>query len=73
MRLTRLGASEGRDNAGRISTQDQQEDSMQLIINIPDELIDPVRDKLAAGPTDMLEAIAADATLGFLTRLEDEE
>jgi hypothetical protein len=45
---------------------------MQLVLNIPDDFIDPVKDKLTADPIGVLEAVALDAVLGFLTRLAGE-
>jgi hypothetical protein len=44
---------------------------MQIVINIPDEFIDPVKEKLATGPTGILESIALDAILGYLTTLSE--
>ena len=46
---------------------------MKLILDIPDNLIEPVRDKLAAGPTGVLEAVAVDAILGFLASLAEKQ
>ena len=42
---------------------------MQLVINVPDDFVEPVKDKLASGPTGVLEAVALDAVLSFLTKL----
>ena len=42
---------------------------MQLIINVPDEMIEPVRHRLPPPEVGLLEAIALDAILGALTRL----
>lgn len=46
--------------------------AMQLTINVPDFLLDDVRNKLAAQPTGILEAVALDAILGYLDRLRKE-
>jgi hypothetical protein len=42
---------------------------MQLVIHIPDEMIEPVRHRLPPPEVGLLEAIALDAVLGALTRL----
>ncbi len=42
---------------------------MQLTINVPDDFIGPVKDKLSAGPTGVLQAIARDAVIAFLIQL----
>jgi hypothetical protein len=44
-----------------------------LVINVPDDLIEPVQGKLALGPTGVLEAVALDAVLGFLMGLVPDE
>jgi hypothetical protein len=44
---------------------------MQLTVHIPDDLIEPVRDRLPPPEMGMLEAVALDAILGFLMKLED--
>jgi hypothetical protein len=43
---------------------------MQVIVHVPDDMIEPVKDKLPPPETGVLEAIALDAILGFLSRLE---
>jgi len=45
---------------------------MQLTINIPDFLLDDVKNKLAMQPTGILEAVALDAILGYLDGLRKE-
>ena len=42
---------------------------MKLVVNIPDEFIDPVRDRLPPPEVGLLEAIALDAILALLTRM----
>jgi hypothetical protein len=46
---------------------------MQLTIDIPDEVIGPVRDKLPPPEMGVLEAVALDAVLGFLMRLDEHD
>ncbi|MDR3754865.1 MAG: hypothetical protein P4K93_16955 [Terracidiphilus sp.] len=43
---------------------------MKLIVHIPDDMIEPVKDKLPPPEVGTLEAIALDAILGYLHRLE---
>lgn len=43
---------------------------MQLIVHIPDDMIEKVKDKLPPPEVGVLEAIALDAVLGFLLKLE---
>jgi hypothetical protein len=44
---------------------------MKLTIEIPEEVLDPVRDKLPPPEMGLLEAVAVDAILAFLVKLED--
>lgn len=44
---------------------------MQLIIKIPEELIARVKDKLPPPEMGILETVALDAVLGFLSKLEN--
>jgi hypothetical protein len=44
--------------------------AVQLVLNIPDDFIDPVKEKLAAGSTGILEAVAIDAILKYLMILD---
>ena len=44
---------------------------MQLIVHIPDDLIEQVKDKLPPPQMGMLEAVALDAILGFLHKLQE--
>jgi len=44
---------------------------VQIVINIPDEFIEPVTEKLATGPTGILESIALNAILGYLMKLSE--
>jgi len=46
---------------------------LQLVLNIPDDLVDPVKEKLSTSPSGVLEAVALDAVLGFLMKLGDDE
>lgn len=46
---------------------------MQLTINIPDFLLEDVKNRLAAQPTGILEAIALDAIVGYLDGLRKKE
>jgi len=46
---------------------------MELVLNIPDEFIEPVKEKLASFPTGVLEAVAVDAVLGFLARMGEKQ
>jgi hypothetical protein len=43
---------------------------MKLIVDIPDDLIEQVKEKLPPPESGMLEAIALDAILAFLQRLK---
>jgi len=44
---------------------------MKLIVHIPDDLIERVKDLLPPPEVGVLETIALDAVLGFLHKLED--
>ena len=44
---------------------------MQLMIHVPDDLLESVQDKLPPRETGVLEAVALDAVLGFLMKLGD--
>jgi hypothetical protein len=44
---------------------------VQLVLNIPDDFIAPVKEKLA--PAGVLEAVALDAVLGFLMKLAGDD
>jgi hypothetical protein len=44
---------------------------MQLTIQVPDDILESVKDKLPPRETGVLEAIALDAVLGFLMKLGD--
>jgi hypothetical protein len=44
---------------------------MQLIITIPEEIVARVKDKLPPFQMGVLEAVALDAVLGFLSKLEN--
>jgi hypothetical protein len=46
---------------------------MQLTLHVPDDLIESVKDKLPPPEMGMLEAVALDAILGFLLKLEISE
>ena len=43
---------------------------MELKIHVPDDMLEEVKDKLPPPEMGVLEAIALDAVLGFLSRLE---
>jgi len=43
---------------------------MQLTVHVPDDMIEKVKDKLPLPEVGVLEAVALDAVLGFLIRLE---
>ena len=43
---------------------------MQIIVHIPDDLIEKVKDRLPPPEMGVLEAVALDAILGFLEKLE---
>jgi hypothetical protein len=43
---------------------------MQLIVHVPDDMIEPVRDRLPPPELGVLEAVALDAVLAFLATLE---
>jgi hypothetical protein len=45
---------------------------MQLIVHVPDDVIERVKDKLPPPEMGVLEAVALDAILGFLHGLEDD-
>lgn len=42
---------------------------MELVIHVPNDMSDPVNDKLAALPTGVLEAVALDAVLRLIGKL----
>jgi hypothetical protein len=42
---------------------------MKIVIHVPDDIIESVKDKLPPPETGTLEAVALDAVLGFLDRL----
>ena len=44
---------------------------MQLTIQVPDNILESVKDKLPPRETGVLEAVALDAVLGFLMELGD--
>jgi hypothetical protein len=44
---------------------------MILTVNIPDDIFEDVKDKLATQPTGVLETIALDAVLHFLQTLRE--
>jgi|GEM_PF-6599969 hypothetical protein len=44
---------------------------MQLVRHIPDDLLEPVKDKSPPPDVGVLESVALDAILGFLHRLAD--
>jgi hypothetical protein len=46
---------------------------MQLTIQIPDDLIEPVKDQLPPPEMGVLEAIALDAVVGFLLKLDSSD
>ncbi|MFZ0959563.1 MAG: hypothetical protein WAO35_01560 [Terriglobia bacterium] len=43
---------------------------MQLTVHVPDDMIEKVKDKLPPPEVGVLEAVALDAILGFLMKLE---
>lgn len=43
---------------------------MQLTIHIPDDMLEAVKDKLPPPEMGVLEAVALDAVLGFLMKLD---
>jgi hypothetical protein len=43
---------------------------MRLIVHVPDEVLESVEDRLPPPEMGVLEAVALDAILGFLTSLE---
>ena len=45
---------------------------MQIVINVPDDFVEPVKDKLAVMPTGLLETIALDAILKFLMKMAED-
>ena len=44
---------------------------MQLTVHIPDDILESVKLKLPPRESGVLEAVALDAVLGFLIKLED--
>jgi len=42
---------------------------MQIIVQVPDNLVEPVKDQLARIPTGVLEAVALDAITRYLKLL----
>lgn len=44
---------------------------MRLVIEVPDSVIEPVKDKLP--PQGVLEAVALDAVIDFVLNLDSEE
>jgi len=44
---------------------------MQLMIHVPDDIFERVKHKLPPRESGVLEAVALDAVLGFLTKLQD--
>jgi hypothetical protein len=44
---------------------------MQLILHVPDDMIEKVKGKLPPPEVGVLEAVALDAVLAFLLTLED--
>jgi hypothetical protein len=42
---------------------------MQIVIHVPDDFVEPVKEKLAGGPTGVLEAVTLDAILQYLDAL----
>jgi hypothetical protein len=46
---------------------------MQLILNIPDEVIETYRRVLPPPELGLLQAVAVDAILGLLSRLEEQQ
>lgn len=44
---------------------------MQLTVHVPDDMIEAVKSKLPPPEAGVLEAVALDAVLGFLMKLED--
>lgn len=44
---------------------------MRLTVHVPDDLIEKVKDKLPRPEVGILEAVALDAILGFLMKLEN--
>jgi len=44
---------------------------MVLILHVPDDMLERVKDKLPPRETGVLEAVALDAVLGFLSKLEN--
>lgn len=44
---------------------------MQITIHIPDDMVEAVKDKLPPPSLGVLEAVALDAILGYLSRLDD--
>jgi hypothetical protein len=43
---------------------------MQLTIHVPDDMLEKVKDRLPPREAGVLEAVALDAILGFLLKLE---
>lgn len=46
---------------------------MDLVIRIPDELIEPIKDKLPPPEMGILEAVALEALMKFFDRLEKQD
>ena len=44
---------------------------MQLTIHVPDDIFESVKHKLPPRESGVLEAVALDAVLGFLMKLQD--
>ena len=44
---------------------------MQLIVHVPDDMIEKVKDKLPPPEVGLLEAVALDAILGLLLKLDE--
>ena len=46
---------------------------MQIIVHVPDDFVDPVKEKLSSGPTGVLETVALDAIIGYLEVLAESD
>ena len=44
---------------------------MKLVIHVPDDMLDRVKEKLPPPEMGVLETVALDAVLGFLFKLDD--
>jgi hypothetical protein len=44
---------------------------MQLTVHVPDDMLEKVKDKLPPPEVGVLEAVALDAILGFLLKLDE--